>query len=219
MKKLAVSVALAACCIASAQAGSLSVTSDRAAFEAAFSGPFTVEDFGLTSRFPISTGVLNSATNLPSSGIAPGLIQPGVTYTTPVGNGNFFNIDAGGGFQGGFLDTVTGDRLLTITFDHPVAAFGFDTNALSPSLRVLVNFSDGTTQTYATPVSQMTFVGFTGIGARITSAVVGDLANNTFSFAVDNVTFSPAATVPEPAGTALMLAGLAVVGAALRRRA
>ncbi len=218
MKLLATAFTLATICLASAHAGSFTVSADRSALEAAFTGPYTVEDFGDSARFPISTGILNSATHLPAIGIVPGLIQPGVSYSTLVGTGNFFNIDSGGGFAGGFLDTVTGDRLLTVRFDSPVLAFGFDTNSLSPSLQVVVSFTDATTQTYSASINSATFVGFTSTGAGIASAVIGDLNNPTFSFAIDNMTFANTAPVPEPAAIALMLAGLGVVGVAARRR-
>ena len=102
--------------------------SSRASFDAAV-GPTTLENFTDQAHFPILSGVLNQFTR--EAGLSPGDIEAGVTYSTPIGTGNFFNIDLGGGFTGGFLDSVTsegGDRPLNIAFDSPVAAFGFDTN-------------------------------------------------------------------------------------------
>jgi hypothetical protein len=70
--------------------------SDRATFMAD-TGATTVEDFGTTAHFPISTGILNWQTNLPNIGLTPGTILPGVTYSTQIGTGCcFFNIDVGG---------------------------------------------------------------------------------------------------------------------------
>ena len=44
----------------------------------------------------------------------PGDIAAGVTYSTPVGDSFFFNIDAGGGFVGGFLDGFYGDAMANL---------------------------------------------------------------------------------------------------------
>ncbi len=134
--------------------------SNRATFNTAF-GSTTVEDFTSNFHFPITTGVLNSATNLVvSSGtpIVPGDIKAGVTYSTPVQAGNFFNIDAGGGYVGGFLDSaVGGTPVLTATFNGPVKAFGFDTNDLMGAFKVTINY--GGTPYVAQPFNG---AGFTG---------------------------------------------------------
>jgi hypothetical protein len=222
MKTIVIAASLAAALAAPAHAGSFVVSTDRASFEASLGATYTVENFGDVARFPISTGVLNSATDLDvdfGPPIRPGDIQPGATYSTPVGTGSFFNIDSGGGFVGGFLDTVTGDRLLTVTFDGTVSAFGFDTNNLAPNVVVVVSFSDATTQTFnGLAPSGLQFFGFSSANSNIVSARIGSLDNPTFSFAVDNVTFGAVTAVPEPASFALMGLGLAAVGAAARRR-
>ena len=49
--------AIALLATANAHAGSATLTNDRAAFEASLVGAFTVETFGDTYSFPISTGV------------------------------------------------------------------------------------------------------------------------------------------------------------------
>ena len=67
---------LAAGIAAPALAGSITQFSSSALFNAAVGGSPTVETFGDTARFPISTGVLNSSTNLVVStgpAITPGL--------------------------------------------------------------------------------------------------------------------------------------------------
>ena len=224
-------IQLAAVCAAvlcatsgAAHAGVITTYFDRPTFTGAVGGSLTIEDFSPTHHFPISTGVLNSSTNLPSIGITPGLIQPGVTYSTPIGSGLFFNIDAGGGYSGGFLDGFDpSDRDVTITFDSPVSAFGFDKNNLSPGgFTVTIQFSSGPSQVFAnaTPNS-LSFFGWQSDASDITSVIVGN-DNSFFGFDFDNFTFGgqSASTVPEPTSLALFGIGtcVAAVGAALRRR-
>ncbi len=104
------------------------IISDRSTFNAAV-GTNSTDTFGPTDAFPISTGILNSSTNLTTATggpILPGLIQPGVTYSTPIGTGFFFNIDAGGGFDGeAFLDGGLGSLLTADgnAFANPISAF------------------------------------------------------------------------------------------------
>lgn len=213
---------------AQSYAASASVSFDRVAFESAIVGPYTVETFTDASHFPISTGVLNSTTELAvevGPPIHAGDIQPGATYSSPVGPSFFFNIDAGGGFVGGFLDGFYSglpDRALTIAFDHGVSAFGFDTNQLTPNVNVELLFADQTTQLHSFQVTGPLFLGFNALDAAIVGAKIGGQGNQTsFAFAVDNVTFnSPSVTaVPEPEALAMVIAGFAMLGVLARRRA
>jgi hypothetical protein len=207
----------------SASADTITVYNDRASFEAAALTPLTVEDFTDTSHFPISTGVLNSHTNLPDIGIFPGDIEAGVTYSTPIGSGNFFNIDAGGGYTGGFLDGFEpSEREVTVDFHHDdpnsarnVYAFGFDIGSLGASdFDVFINFSNGSQQhfNYAYP-DTVSFFGFQSDAQDISSVVVGN-NGGFFGFDFDNFTYD---TVPAPGSAAVLaLSGLL---AARRRRA
>jgi hypothetical protein len=196
----------------------ITLFSNQAAFEAA-TGATTVEDFTPSFHFPITSGILNSSTSdVVAFGdpIVSGEILPGVTYSTPIGTGNFFNIDAGGGFTGGFLDTITGPRVLTVTFSGDQTGFGFDTNSLMGNFTVVIN---GTYVENFSAVSSSTptFFGFQSSSKDITSVTIaGD--NPTFGFAIDNFTYS-ASAVPEPSTWAMMLLGFAGLGFAARRRA
>lgn len=205
-----------------ATAGSFQLDEDRAAFTAALTEPFVVETFGWGEGFPVVPGVLDTTTDLvPAYGypIVPGRIRPGARYASPVGEGFFLNIDRGGDFDGAFLSGLYGDdphRRLTIHFDDPVSAFGFDTNTIAPHLEVLVHFTDGSRQGFATTVTGAAFYGFTARdGARIASAVIGGDGNTLFAFGIDNVTYT--GVVPEPGAWALLAAGLLGVAARVRR--
>ncbi|MBI4460549.1 MAG: hypothetical protein HY648_10895, partial [Acidobacteria bacterium] len=193
LRALGVALLLAGLLPSTLSAGTITTYSVRVNFLAAV-GSTTVEDFTNTSHFPITTGVLNSSTNLPAIGIAPGDIEPGVTYSAPVPDPiqNYFNIDAGGGFPTPFLDSLFPPRPLTVTFDGPVAAFGFDTNSLmSPSFGITINFVSGPayTQTFTVSGSFPVFFGFQSSSADIVSAVINSQSTS-FGFALDNFTFT-----------------------------
>ncbi|WP_169517204.1 PEP-CTERM sorting domain-containing protein [Azohydromonas australica] len=212
----------------SIHAGNLTHFSDRQAFDAVLPIPATVERFTDSSHFPISTGVLNSRTNLVvdhGTPIRPGDIQPGVTYSTAIGQSFFFNIDRGPTSDGGFLDgfVQTNGNPLTVTFDRPVTAFGFDTNRyMGSKFDLTIRFTQGREQllTYATEptVGQWFFHGFVSNRRDIASLVIEGESQqfNSFAFALDNFTFSP--PVPEPSTWALLLGGLCALGGMARAR-
>jgi hypothetical protein len=221
-------VALTLTCAANA-AATVTVYTDVTTFNAAV-GPTTLEDFTNTFHDPISTGVLNSFTNLPGIGITPGTILPGVTYSATDVSGKpfFFNIDAGAGFTGGFLDTVTGDGPLTVTFDSPAAEFGYLTNGFGGTAQsVVIHFSDSTSQTFNYTEAanfNLSFIGFQSPSANITSFTLegtGAVQNNPdLAFAIDNFQFGPVGggATPEPGSLLLLGTGLVGLGRAIRRK-
>ena len=156
-----------------ADAGSITEYSSLSAFGTAVGVPLTNENFTFgttTQHFPIPTGILNSATNLVVSNgspILPGDIQPGVTYSTPIGTGDFFNIDSGGGYPGGFLDeigTSGPSTALTTTSNTAVNGFGLSTNSLmGTQFTLTINFTSGPAQTFVDavpPTESLSFFGF-----------------------------------------------------------
>lgn len=222
---------------APALAGTITV-SDRATVAAALGAQAVVETFGpdLAPYYyasPIVSGTLDTNSNFtPSSGspIVPGMIKAGVTYSTPVGADYFFNIDNGGGFAGGFLNNASDPAALTLAFDAPLAAFGFDTNNLGgDSLTVVLSFVGGgtDTETLAIPdTDAMTGFGFTSSAPDILGATIQSngrtLSFARDSFAVDNVTFgaSVSASLPvmEPGSLGVLSMGLVSLGLIRRAR-
>lgn len=224
LASLTLAVIAGTCFLATAaQAGTITET-DRTTVLTNLGGLALVEDFTSSEHFPISTGILNSTTNLVvanGSPIAPGTILPGVTYSTPIGSGFFFNIDRGSGtgFTGGFLDTITGPNALTVQFTAAQTAFGFDTNALmGSSFDITIEFLGGGSfsDTLSIPNTLvLTGFGFISSAEDITSAVIVNTNTTTgIGFAVDNFTY--ASPVSEPASLALL--GTAFAGFSLTRR-
>jgi hypothetical protein len=206
--------------VSSANAGIISTYSDRTTFDNAV-GTTTIEDFTDSTHYPLSSGVLNSSST--EAGLVAGDIESGVTYSTTIGTGNFFNIDAGGGYTGGMLDSAGGDHELTITLDNSISAFGFDTNQLMGSLfDIVINFSSGGSTSLQFSVAQslnMEFFGFQSSLSDIDSVLISG-NDQTFNFIIDNFAFggSSSINVPEPSIIALLGFGLAGLGFARRRK-
>lgn len=211
-----------------AVAGTVSLTT-RAAVLTSLGSAAVVETFGDFANGPycvIDTGTLNATTSIAASSanfcsaIPAGFVAAGVTYSTPVGTGNFFKIDGfSQAYSGGFLDSATLNAALTVAFDRAQSAFGFDTNLkMGSSFSVLIQFVGGGTQLVnvtGNNSNTLTGFGFTSTGADIAGAVITPGSNKVF--AVDNFTFGPGAAVPEP-GSLGLLAGFLGLGLALRRR-
>jgi len=126
------------------------------------------------------------------------MIQPGVTYSTPIGESFFFNIDQGGGYpDGGFLDGFETDREVTMVFhmDDPndgrtIFGFGFDIGSLGATdFDVKIIFADGSEQSFNNPYpGSPQFFGFLSDSPDIAKVVVGN-NNGFFGFDFDNFTF------------------------------
>ncbi len=181
------------------KAASITTFSDRATFNSAV-GSTTLEDFTSTANFPIPNGILDSTSSFGT--LAAGDIKAGATYTTPVGTGNYFNIDAGGAFSGGFLDGFDFGRILTISYNPLISGFGFDTNDLMPDFDITINFSSAPSYTANfTGITGTQFFGFKSDAADIQSVLISSSYSNGFAFAIDNHSFGGSAvatTVPEP---------------------
>lgn len=205
------------------QAG-VTVYRDRPAFESAV-GPVQVETFTDSAHFPISSHILNAATDevvQVGTPIRPGDILPGVTYQRLGAFDQPFalNIDANGqGMQGGFLNGMHGfasDPGLTVLFDKPLSAFGFDTNLFMGNAFTVIFEQGGVLFRQRFPVSSFdyTFFGFVSDQADIASVLIEGLGNYTFRFGLDNFTVA----IPEAPMTALWGSALCLWAAAAWRR-
>ncbi len=211
----------------SAQASAAVVLYGHAATFRARAQPTIIETFTSGAHFPILSGVLDNMTT--EAGLVPGDIQAGVRYSTLRHNASeyFFNIDSGGGFSGGFLDSLydpSGDprRALDIAFDTPQYSFGFDTNALMGAFTVSIFDANGMFDTYqfgALPTQTMRFFGF-GVDTPIIHRVRIQGSHPGVNFAIDNINFGAqsAALIPEPAQWVMLVAGFGMGGVALRSR-
>ncbi len=198
---------------------------DSSSFSSAMGVPLSVEDFTNQVHYPIAGGTLNSATNTTVANgtpITPGMILPGVTYSTPIGTGNFFNIDEGLYFTAGFLDRASGGSnnnasvALTTSFDQNVNGFGFLASPLmGTDMTVTIHFTSGPDASFSNisiPVSGTSFFGFVSNATDITSATI--YGNDpTRPFAIDNFTYPTVAapTIAAPAPSTIDDVGLALL--------
>lgn len=209
-----------------AVASTVTQYTDYSSFASAMGVALSVEDFANSIHYPILSGTLNSATNTTvanGTAITPGMILPGVTYSTPIGTGNFFNIDEGLYFTGGFLDRTSGGSndnsnvALTTTFDQNVNGFGFLSSPLmGTALTVTIHFASGPDANFSNisiPASGTTsFFGFVSNAADITSATIyGN--DSTRPFTIDNFTYPTVAapTVAAPAPSTIDDVALALL--------
>lgn len=178
-----------------ASADVITVHTNRGSYDAAVGAPQVIEDFTPNAHFPLVSGILNSEST--DAGLQPGDIEEGVSYSTPIGEGNFFNIDAGGGYSGGFLDGFNpSDRDVTITFHtadpnvpRAVNGFGFEfSGSLGAStVDVTISFSNSPDQRFN--VNYVAgFYGFTSDVRDITGVVVSN-NDSFFGFDFDNFTY------------------------------
>lgn len=200
--------------------------SDRTSFVNAV-GSVTTENFLADAAFPLGS-TLNSTSsyNVGSwNQVLPGDIKAGVTYSVSSGP---LLIDAGGGFNGGFLDGIANGYgtvgPLTATFDGAVKGFGFVTNYLMGStFDIVIAFRNGSySNQFAVNNNGLQFFGFSSESQDIASVTIGGNGSQGFNFVVDDFEFSstamPSTSVPEPSTFALMAAGGLVMAGFARRR-
>jgi hypothetical protein len=155
--------------------------------------------------------------------ITGGSVVLDTAYSPPYGgvvsgntNGNLygFNVTPGGANWLGIADGSA-----TFDFTKPTNSFGFWTTGVQSvfTSALTVTFSDGASQTLDLPINVnggASYFGFTDTTA-ISSVTITNISDD--AWGIDDVSFNFSA-VPEPAEWALMLAGFAGLGLALRTR-
>lgn len=141
-------------------------------------------------------------------------VSRGSITSNPVGGGGSvfgFNTTPGGDFV---LELLGGSA--TFAFLNPVSSFGFKLTGVQLS-NLSVMFNDGTAQNVAVVNngSGVQFFGASGFSNLVTSFTLNASGD---AIGVDDLRFSSAAAVPEPATWALMLLGFGFVGGALRSK-
>lgn len=189
--------------------------------------PLTAADFAGTS--------LITFTGIPDGTVVNSMVVDGVLFNYLV-NGvasDFLIVDGGPGVTNNVsppnLVNSGGNAgaVLRLTFAQPEERLGYGfavlntvaiANATTVSLFDATNAIVGVLSANGVPDPLFTG-GFLGLRSTV-PFVRADITFSTLggAFAFDNLRFAPAATVPEPAGVALLLAGLAGVAQRWRRR-
>ena len=115
---------------------------------------------------------------------------------------------------------------VTITFTTAVTNFQLDVLAATPGNYELTDDTGDAPRLFTIngPYDAYT-PGFAGPASVFTVKYLGDpdglntpAIGNGWKFGLDNVGFTPTGPVPEPASSALLIGGLALIGGAVRRR-
>ena len=136
----------------------------------------------------------------------------GVVSGNTLGNLYGFNVTPGGSNW-----LAIGDGSATFNFTKPVDAFGFWTTGVQSvfTSALTVTFNDGASETLNLPINVnggASYFGFTD-NSPFSSVTITNISND--AWGVDDVSFT---TVPEPADWALIFAGFAGLGLAVRAR-
>ena len=211
-----------------AAADPVRVFADRGQFGAQV-GRVAVETFGPGSCLSQNRSSLDAATGIQCS--PDHRLKSAVTYQADdqLQNRPWPGVvidGGGGGFEGGFISSIRSETVpasaLTVLFERPVAAFGFDTNRLMGSSFTLTidSFQELPTETFTVePTFAPQFFGFQRGSADIRRIVISGSGmrlvpdRDLFTgFAVDNFTFGGTGfdtlVTPEPATLTLLMIGM-----------
>jgi hypothetical protein len=175
-----------------------------------------VDDFdtGSTRETALSSLVRNGVTYTPLAGVP--------NYNVWLSEPGYTNFGAGVGTTKSGLLTGNGDEHFIATFAVGVGAVSFDTyrNGLGPS-KVSV-YSGSTILGSFTPTGNPDNIGFMGFASsteKITAFEWESIGGGQINTGIDNLRSAAfVASVPEPETYAMLLAGLGLIGAAVKRR-
>jgi hypothetical protein len=202
-------------------AGATSLFTSKASFQAAAPTSIVIEDFE-----GISAGLMN--TQLPSLTRASGTYvgYAGVPFhNVYVSSPGYNNYGPGLNPTTSSILTANGDEDFIGTLAIPAYALGFDVygNDLGTAM---INFYNGANLLGSIQIladidssNNFSFAGISNAGP-VTSFRFTSTAGGQLNTGIDNILAAPiSGAVPEPASWAMMIGGLALVGAAMRRRA
>lgn len=166
---------------------------------------------GFSTSYALTAATLTLAADNYGSGFS------GISNTTFGGN---YGFDVGNG-SGKWLGFPAGSA--TLTFAGSSNAVGFYTTGLQTTFGAVfqVNYDNGTSQTIDIPVNTDGGVSFFGLVDTNSFSSITISRPGTDAWGIDNLTYafpSAVADVPEPSTWAMMILGLAGIGASLRRR-
>ena len=152
----------------------------------------------------VFTGVVNSPLTIGSATFTGGELLINET-----GSVDETGVYATASVGGGYTDP------LNITFSSPVSGFSIVvTNNIADTFTVADNLGDSSSA-FLVLDSEHTF---SLSGSGISSVTISSANQSDWDFAIDNVTFAPAAATPEPSSLALLGTGLAALVRFGRRR-
>jgi hypothetical protein len=215
IKHLAVLAALVAGASTGASA-SLTLYTDRAAFQAALTGGFSTENFnGVVGEPSFQTAPL-AVGSLTLQGAGANQQDRNFIDQAPALFPEF-NVD-GSAFAHLLVNSSQGGSSVTIGFASSVFGFGADFAGMQDGLlRTELMVGSDVFTPAITATNTIRFLGFISDTAFSTVTLRSASANNGDGFGVDNVTFGNVETVPEPTGLALVVTALAGLGWATRR--
>lgn len=192
-----------------AVAAAFAVTSSASAQPVTVAGPVSgssVIDFNSIGAF---TSLSNQFAGLGVSIVSSCFVTNNL-FASSFGN----DLMQAANFDANRADCAGGSSYPNVTFNFASTINYFGLNGISNGIIFLTN-ANGSIAGAAPNQNPANFVGFTDATGFNSVTISADVNN---AFAIDNVSFSPMSTVPEPSSIALVAVGMLAVSAAARRK-